>query len=92
MKEELRCAFCGGGEFERQRVEYVYRRQGKYLIVRDVPCEVCLHCGERYYAGDVLLTIEKRFEAIHEHRQSPQSVIRVPLERYTWEHAWAAGA
>ena len=92
MKEEQRCALCGGTEFEQRAVEYVYRWDGKYLIVRDVPCEICVQCGERYYAGNVLLTIEKRFKAIYEHRHTPQSAIRVPLEQYPWEHAWAVGA
>ena len=40
---ETRCYVCGYSDFDERRVEYVYRRHGNYLIMRDVPCEVCLH-------------------------------------------------
>ncbi|MBN1486827.1 MAG: type II toxin-antitoxin system MqsA family antitoxin [Anaerolineae bacterium] len=77
-----RCHICGGEEFEQRRVEYIYRRGGHYLVVRDVPCEVCLRCGERYYEGPVLLQIEQRFKAIYEHEAEPQAEIQVPVEVY----------
>ena len=81
--ENKACNFCGSTRFEERRVEYIYRRKGDYLIVRDVPCEVCLHCGERYYPASVLLDIERRFEAIHQHRDQPQQTIQVPIIMYT---------
>ena len=81
MSETL-CHACGSTDFERRLVEYIYRRQGNYLVVRDVPCEVCLHCGERYYAGPVLLQIEHRFRQIYEQHAKPQSAIEVPVEVY----------
>jgi len=76
------CCICGTADYEERRVEYVYRRQGKYLVVRNVPCEVCLRCGERYYSGEILLDIERRFKAIHEGCVEPQSAIQVPVEEY----------
>lgn len=79
---ETRCHICGGTEFEERRVEYIYRRRGEYLVVRDVPCEVCLRCGERYYQGPVLLQIEHRFKEIYEQQAEPQSAIQVPVEVY----------
>ena len=81
MNQRL-CHVCGKTDFERRLVEYIYRRQGNYLVVRDVPCEVCLHCGERYYEGRVLLEIERRFQEIHEQHAKPQSAIEVPVEIY----------
>lgn len=79
---ETRCHICGFSDFEERRVEYIYRRHGNYLVVRNVPCEVCLHCGEHYYAGKVLLEIEDRFRAIYEQHEKPQSVVSVPVEVY----------
>jgi hypothetical protein len=55
----------------------VYRRQGNYFIVRDVPCEVCLHCGERYYTGAALLKIERRFKALEDPTVRPQPTLQV---------------
>ena len=75
-----KCHVCGHNDFEARKVEYIYRRNGHYLVVRDVPCEVCLHCGERYYAGTTLLEIEHRFKAIYEEHAQPQSEIQVPVE------------
>lgn len=74
--------FCGSEVFEKRKVEYIYRRQGKYLIVRDVPCEVCLSCGERYYPAEALLAIENRFKAIYENHSKPKETLTVPLEFY----------
>ena len=79
---ETRCHICGSTDFELRRVEYIYRRRGNYLIVREVPCEVCLHCGERYYEGPVLLQIERRFKDIYEQQAEPQSAIQIPVEVY----------
>ena len=79
---ENRCYICGGTDFEERRVEYIYRRLGRYLVMRDVPCEVCLRCGERYYEGTTLLEIERRFKAIYEQHAQPQSSIQVPVEVY----------
>ena len=81
MSETL-CHVCGSTDFESRLVEYIYRRRGSYWVVRDVPCEVCLHCGERYYAGPVLLQIEHRFQEIYEQHAKPQSAIEVPVEVY----------
>ena len=80
---ETRCQVCGQADLEERLVEYIYRRHGNYLVVRNVPCEVCLHCGERYYQGDVLLQIERRFKEIYERHAEPQSAIQVPVEVYT---------
>ena len=79
---ETRCHICGSTDFEERLVEYIDRRHGNYLVVRDVPCEVCLHCGERYYGGSVLLQIERRFKEIYERHAKPQSAIEVPVEVY----------
>lgn len=80
--KETRCTICGHSDFEDRKVEYIYRRHGNYLVVRDVPCEVCLHCGERYYAGETLLKIERRFKAIYEQQVKPITEIQVPVEVY----------
>jgi YgiT-type zinc finger domain-containing protein len=79
---ETRCHICGSTDFEERRVEYIYRRKGHYLVVRDVPCEVCLRCGERYYIGATLLEIERRFKDIYEQHAEPRSTILVPVEDY----------
>ena len=80
--DETHCHFCGNIDFEERHVEYVYRRKGDYMVVRDVPCTVCLHCGERYYDGNVLLNIERRFKAIYEDHVQPTTSMMVPVVVY----------
>ena len=80
MMTETHCHVCGSTDVEKRLVEYMYRRRGNYLLVRDVPCEVCLRCGERYYEATVLLQIERRFKDIYERHAEPQSAIQVPVE------------
>jgi len=52
------------------------------LIVRKVPSEVCLSCGERYYPADALISIEQRFKAIHDEHQPPERTVEVPVEAF----------
>jgi YgiT-type zinc finger domain-containing protein len=79
-----KCHICGKEDFKNRKVEYIYRRKGKYMIVRDVPCEVCLHCGERYYPAEALLNVEKRFKAVHENHEQPEELLGVPVEAYSF--------
>ncbi len=78
-----KCHFCGSEDFEERSGEYIYRRRGKYFIVRDVPFEACRNCGERYYPATVLLAIESRFKAIQEKQREPRETLMVPVESFT---------
>jgi YgiT-type zinc finger domain-containing protein len=79
---EKRCPTCGSTEYETRLVEYVYRHDGNYLIVRDVPAEVCTECGTRFYRAEVLEEIERRFFAIYREAREPEGRIEVPVETY----------
>ncbi|MEK7398331.1 MAG: YgiT-type zinc finger protein, partial [Candidatus Poribacteria bacterium] len=35
------CGFCGNKNFRIKKVQYIYRHDGNFLIVNDVPCEEC---------------------------------------------------
>ena len=79
---ETQCHVCGSADLEDRLVEYIYRRRGEYLVVREVPCQVCLRCGERTYQGNVLLQIEHRFQEIYEGHAKPQHAVQIPVEVY----------
>jgi len=77
------CKFCNGETFIAKKVEYVYRHQGQYMLFRDVPAEVCLHCGMRYYAAHVILDLEARFfEVFADQTQAKQTRI-MPVETFS---------
>lgn len=66
--------------FVMRKVEYVYRHRGRYMVFQNVPAEVCLRCGTRYFAADVILAIERRFFEIYDEKQEPKRTISVPIE------------
>lgn len=57
MKPFEKCPVCGG-ELETKQVEKLLRGGGNTVSVK-VSAEVCLHCGERLYAEDVVRTFEE---------------------------------
>ena len=48
----MKCIFCGG-ELEKKIVTFYYEEDGKYLLVENVPAEVCTMCGEKIYSPKV---------------------------------------
>jgi len=86
---EKRCPTCGSTAYETRLVEYVYRHNGNYLIVRVVPAQVCSACGTRFYRAEVLEDIERRFFAIHRDARKPEQSVEVPDE--TYQPAWLTG-
>lgn len=58
MKPFDKCPVCGG-ELAEKQVEKILRG-GNHTAILTVPAEVCLNCGERLYAPEVI----KRFEEI----------------------------
>ena len=76
------CNFCGNKNFRIRKVQYIYRHDGKFLIVNDVPCEECEYCGEQYFKADVLKKIENDFMEIHSIGRKPKHVIQIPVEEF----------
>lgn len=48
----MKCIFCGG-KLEKKFVTFYYEEGGKYLLVENVPAEVCTKCGEKIYSPKV---------------------------------------
>ena len=76
-----KCSFCGHVGMAPKRTQYIYRRDGAFLIVNDVPCEECEFCGEQYFEAAVLKKIEADFLDI---RKGNRKVHRlsVPVEQF----------
>lgn len=77
-----KCSFCGGEEFSQKRIEYIYRRGGKMMLVPNTPAEVCDQCGMQYFAGPVLESIERHFFAIENHQEVPDRYVQVPEKAF----------
>lgn len=76
------CSFCGNDKFRKNKVEYIYKHNGNYLVVNNVPCEECEFCGEQYFEAKTLKKIEKKYEEIYLKGRSPQQELKVPLEDF----------
>ena len=57
MKPFEKCPVCGG-ELEYKQVQKLLKGGG-HTVSMKVTAEVCLHCGERLYAEDVVRSFEK---------------------------------
>ncbi len=56
MKLFEKCPLCGG-EIVEKEVEKLLKGNGNTAIVK-VKAEVCLHCGERLYAPEIISKFE----------------------------------
>jgi YgiT-type zinc finger domain-containing protein len=52
------CEYCSGDIVEK-RVTLHRQIKDKHVLLEDVPAGVCRQCGTRYYAANVLKTIEE---------------------------------
>ena len=68
------CEYCGGPIVEK-RVTLHRKVRGQYVLIENVPAGVCTQCGIRYYAANVLKTIE---ESLRGRRQAEREVL-VPV-------------
>ncbi len=68
------CECCGGIIVEK-RVTLHRQVKGSYVLIEDVPAGVCTQCGMRYYAANVLKTIEESIRG----RRRAQREILVPV-------------
>jgi len=66
-----RCEYCGGRIVEK-RVDLPRKVARKYVLIENVPAGVCTECGTRYYAANVLKTIE---ETVRGRRKAARQVV-----------------
>ena len=69
-----KCEYCGG-DIREKKVEVHRKIKGKYVLVEHVPAGVCMACGTRYYAANVLKTIEEIIRG----RQKASREVQVPV-------------
>jgi YgiT-type zinc finger domain-containing protein len=57
--QDERCEYCNGPIVEK-KIDLLRKVNRKYVLVKNVSAGVCLECGTRYYAANVLKTIDAR--------------------------------
>ena len=76
------CSFCGNKNVRETRTQYIYKHDGKLLVVDDVPCEQCEFCGEQYFKAEVLKKIEQDFQKVYSNRRKARCEITVPVQQF----------
>ncbi|MGR3311417.1 MAG: type II toxin-antitoxin system MqsA family antitoxin [Candidatus Brocadiales bacterium] len=78
------CSFCGNKNFREKHVQYIYKHDGRLLVVNNVPCEECEYCGEQYFKAELLKKIEKdsRDIDIYFSGKIAEREVKVPVEEF----------
>ena len=82
MTTMTQCSFCGNTKFLSKKVQYMYRKDDRMLLMNNVPCEECAFCGEQYFEARTLKQIEDEFQRISSGAKTPDSTVQVPLEEF----------
>ncbi len=72
------CQACGGTDSEMELVEEVFRVKGKFLLVEEIPAEVCSACGDPTYSRETTDKIERMVNG----GAQPIRSIKVPVYRF----------
>ena len=68
------CEYCDGTIVEK-RVTLHRKVHAKYVLIENVPAGVCTHCGARYFAANVLKTVEASLRG----RRAAERQVLVPV-------------
>ena len=52
------CVYCKGTDLRDSLTTYVAVINKSTIIIRNVPCQECVQCGEKYYTDKVMQDIE----------------------------------
>jgi YgiT-type zinc finger domain-containing protein len=83
MKPFEKCSVCGG-ELENKQVEKLLRSGGNTVSIK-VPANVCLHCGERLYAEEIVKSFEELRSKL---RRQEFSYFKQMGQSFTVEENW----
>lgn len=72
--EGERCEYCDGRIVDK-KVDLTRKVKGKYVLIENVQAGVCSRCGTRYYAANVLKTVEETIRG----RRKAKREVRVPV-------------
>lgn len=77
-----KCYFCKG-KTEIKNVDVDFRWGDKLFVVKNVPVEVCIQCGERYYSAEVSKKLDNLVKRQEVSKMRPQEIIEVPV--FQWQ-------
>ena len=57
------CVVCKSGQLRPGTTSQHFERAGRYILINEIPCEICSNCGEEFYGASVtrsLLNVAER--------------------------------
>ena len=57
------CIFCKG-KVKQDKTDYIESNENHVILIRGVPCEKCMQCGETYFDNDIVQAIERTLNQI----------------------------
>lgn len=59
----MKCFFCGAeSEWKNTITSETTDYEGRLIIIKNIPCEKCEVCGEKYFQDEVMERLEKLFD------------------------------
>lgn len=77
-----KCYFCKG-KTEIRNIDVDFRWGDKLFVFKNVPVEVCIQCGERYYSAEVSKKLDNLVKKHESSKIRPQQIISVPV--FNWQ-------
>ena len=53
------CMFCKCDTVQQSTTTHVVNHKNSIIVIKNVPCEECEQCGEKYYTDEVAEQLEK---------------------------------
>ena len=76
--ESAICAICGS-RLVSDKIDYIDRNNGHFLIVRGVPVQECVENRHQFLHASVAKKIERLFQLDREHALIPKETVVVPV-------------
>jgi len=55
----MRCFYCKGDSTVESKATDVFEFDSNLIIIRNIPCQECEQCGEKFYTTEVVREVER---------------------------------
>ena len=59
------CIFCGG-TLKKGKTDYIEKNNNDVVLIRNIPCDACIQCGETYFDCSAIEMIENIIDGMQE--------------------------
>ena len=78
----MKCIVCNN-DMKRKKTTIEFRLKDDFIVIDDIPADVCNYCGEKVLSPDVVDSVREIYE--NRDKKKTKRVISVPVYSFT-EH------